>query len=794
MPATAKSPSPDAVLSLAPLMNPASVAIIGASSNFAKPGGRPIEALKEYGYQGRIYPVNPKYDSIGDLKCYPSILEVPEPVDTAIISVPAASVLDVVGQCGQRGVKSVIIFSSGFAEVGGEGKKLQERLKNLARQARVRVCGPNCYGIVNVKTGAMCTFSDSVFLRFADGGNYFGFVSQSGGFGWLLFDMAQKEGVGFSFFVSSGNEADADLADYMAYMLEDPGTKVIGSYVEQIRYPAKMAQVARRALELKKPILMFKVGTSSVGAQAAASHTGAMAGSDQVYDAFFKQTGIVRVKTVPEMATFARLVRAGRFPQGKRVGIMSGSGGGAVVLADRCEELGLVLPELDPATQARMEEILPEFASCRNPADITGAFLAAPEVLYQSALAFLSDPNIDMGVLLFAISGHTGVQAAQMVARVYRQVDKPLLVIALAPGEGEMSAQAMEVLSQAGIPVALDFEAVKAMATLAEFAERARILTSQPAGAAGAPGTADRSPKARRALRDLQGRPGQPVELTEHQAKRVLSAYDIPVTKEGVAHSPEEAVAIARRLGYPVVLKIESPDILHKTDAGGVKLGLAGDQEVKKAYAEILDSVYRYNPEAQVEGILVQEMLPQATEVIVGLTQDPTFGPVVVFGLGGILVEVMKDVSMRVAPLSRRDAEEMIREIKGYPILTGVRGRPKADIDAVIQVLLQVSELATDLSGIVKELDINPLMVFPQGQGVKAADALMVLGKQASLGGLSGYDREAKSALGWQAVERWSLGTGRACAATIHEEEGSSGEKSADFSNRGAIAIRRQEP
>lgn len=730
MPATTQSPTPDAVQSLAPLMNPASVAIIGASTNFAKPGGRPIEALKEYGYQGRIYPVNPKYDYIGELKCYPSVLEVPEPVDTAIISVPAASVLDVVSQCGQRGVKSVIIFSSGFAEVGGEGRKLQDRLKHLARQNGIRVCGPNCYGIVNVKSGAMCTFSDNVFKRFPDHGNYFGFVSQSGGFGWLLFDMAQKEGVGFSFFVSSGNEADVDLADYMAYMLEDQDTKVIGSYVEQIRHPDKMAQVARRALELKKPILMFKVGTSTVGAQAAASHTGAMAGSDQVYDAFFKQTGIVRVKTVPEMATFARLVKAGRFPRGKRVGIMSGSGGGAVVLADRCEEMGLVLPQLDPATQARMEEILPDFASCRNPADITGAFLAAPEVLYQSALAFLSDPNIDMGVLLFAISGHTGAQAAEMVAQVYRQVDKPLLVIALAPGEGEMSVRSMEILRQAGIPVALDFEAVKAMATLAEFAERARILISEPtlvSSPVGAPRAADRGEEAKEILRSLGARSGLRPELTEHQAKKLLSAYGIPVTKEEVATSPEEAVAIARRLGYPVVLKVESPDILHKTEAGGVKLGLAGDEEVRKAYAEILDSVCRYNPGAQVDGILVQEMLPKATEVIVGITQDATFGPVVVFGLGGILVEVMKDVSMRVAPLTRRDAEEMIREIKGYPILTGVRGRPAADLEALTQVLLRVSQLATDLSGIVKELDINPLMVFPKGRGVKAADALMVL-------------------------------------------------------------------
>ncbi len=694
--------------------NPKSIAIVGASRNPDKPGGRPLAALQSRGYAGKVFPINPRYRELAGLECHPTILDVPDDIDMAIISVAAEAVLEVVGQCAQKGVKALVIFSAGFSEVGVEGERLQQELREIARQGNMRLLGPNSLGLIDLTNSVTACFAHVVTLEPASP-RTLGFVTQSGAFGALLYFEATQLGVGFSSFTSVGNEADAEFADFVAYLLDDPGTTMIGGYLEGAKNGEKLRQAAEKALRLEKPLLIIKVGRTRAGARAASSHTASLAGDDQVYDAFFRQMGIVRLETISELTSFAILHRSGRSFRGKRVAIISGSGGHGVMIADKCESLGLSVPEITGATREKLSRHLPSFGSGRNPVDLTAQGATDSSMLGNCMRSVIGDENIDIVMAHAFFRDHDGIARAKELIEIYHSTNKPIVIMTHAHHVSPMSTQCVGMLEEAGIPILQDgLLAAQAVAKLAWYHERTqRISSGRPAPEA--PGEPERDEVAR-LLRGAN-------HLSEFECKRILEHCGIPVTREDPAASADEAVRLARELGYPVALKVQSGQIMHKSDAGGVALDLTSEGDVRRAYDEILSNARRAAPQAEIQAVLVQEMVKGGVEVILGSTTDPVFGPVVMFGLGGIFVEALGDVSFRIAPLSRNDAEDMIEEIKGYRILRGIRGREPADLDAIADALLSVSRLVTDHRDAIEELDINPLVVFPRG--AKAVDALI---------------------------------------------------------------------
>ncbi|KJS17135.1 MAG: hypothetical protein VR69_06460 [Peptococcaceae bacterium BRH_c4b] len=700
---------------------PESIAIIGASSNPNKPGGLPIGYLLNKGYEGKIYPVNPARESINGLKCYPSVLDIPDKVDLAIVSVVAADVYHTLEECVAKGIRAAVIFSAGFAEVGPEGLALQQRLTELAGKTGLRLAGPNCVGLLNANNGVMATFAPVADLPPVEP-KVLGFVTQSGTFGTLIYNDCLYKGVGFSYFVSVGNEADLEFADFLEYMIHDPGTKLVGGYMEGAKDTVKLRRVAEEALRKEKPVLIMKAGSTAAGSRAAASHTGSLAGSDSIYNAFFKQTGMIRINLHTEVIHFAPLFQMGKPPKGRNVAIVSGSGGRGVTLSDCCETLGLNVVPLRQETRDRLESILPAFASTQNPVDLTAAVMTRPELLLESLKIVSDDPDVD---IILTGMNFQGFDSSHPLIRefidfyyhIQNNTDKFMLVSYFVQPGSEMDSGGRELL-QAGMHLVFDWhENIKAVSQLATYYETLQ-KRKQDKYRVQAPGV--KKP-------DLSGllKPGE--TLSESAAKAVLEKYGIPVTREAMATSASEAVSQAKTIGYPVVLKVDSPDILHKTEAGSVKLNLKNDDEVRAAYHEVISNARKYKPDARINGVSVQEMLPEGTEVIVGVTRDPAFGPVIMFGLGGIFVEVLKDVSFRVAPLSPGDASDMIEEIKGFAVLKGVRGKPPVDIEAIADVILKISALVTDYRDSIEELDINPLIVYPRG--IKAADALLVVRK-----------------------------------------------------------------
>jgi acetyltransferase len=698
---------------IASFYDPRSIAIIGASANPNKPGGRPLAALLKRGYAGKVFPVNPSYDEIAGLTCYPTILDVPGDVEMAIISVPANLVPDLLEECGAKGVKAAVIFTAGFSEVGGAGEALQRTIRDLAHEYGFRILGPNCLGIINVSNSVVASFAHIVDLEPVPGS--LGLVTQSGAFGAMIYAEATLAGVGCSSFASVGNEAESEFSDFAAYLLEDPDTTVIGGYLEGARNGDKLRRVAEKALVRGKPIVMLKVGRTASGARAASSHTGSLAGDDEIYDAFFRQTGVVRVDALSELTAFAIVHRGGRDFRGRRVGILSGSGGYGVMVADKCESLGLLVPELGPATRAELARSLPEFGSGRNPIDLTAQAGMDPSMLGKCFRTLAADPDIDIILAHAFFQEPNGMTLAKELIQIYESTSKAIVMMTHARPKPGMEVECVERLTRLGIPVLTDgLAAATAVAKLAWYQEKAAQAAARDAGEA--------QPEIAPAEAVTPAiRAGEC--LSEHRSKQVLQAYGIPVTREALATSADMAVGLARELGYPVALKVQSPQIAHKTEADGIRLNLDSDDAVRSAYGEILANAERSTPRAGVEGVLVQEMLTGGVELIIGATRDPVFGHAIMFGLGGIFVEALRDVSFRIAPLSRVDAEEMIDEIAGHRVLRGIRGRPPADREAIIDALLRVSRLVCDHREEIAELDINPLVVFPSG--AKAVDALI---------------------------------------------------------------------
>jgi len=695
------------------LFHPAAIAIVGASADDASISGQPLKFLRQHGYAGAIYPVNPKYPEIAGLRCYGDLASLPSVPDVVLIAVAAGRVPDVLRQCGEKDVPFAVVLTSGFAETGEAGAQAQRELATAAAQYGVRVIGPNCQGLMNISEDFYFGFGAPFGLNYRKGA--VSLTSQSGAFGNSILMLADAEGIGFRYYASTGNESVTTTLDLVEYFLGDTATRVIAAYVEGLRDAHRLIGLGRVALRAGKPLLVWKVGNSAAGARAAASHTANLGGATALYRAAFRQTGIVEVNDVGDLADCAKALLPGRLPRGNRIVVVSMSGGAGIAMADRCSESDLELPSLEPGTLEALRKVLPAYASVANPLDVTGSLLNDPGMLKETLKRIVGDPNVDMiGIALAAASGKLATELAREVVRVADEFRVPVLVAWNA--DPAANAEAYRILDDAGIPrYQSPVRCARGAAALWQYA-RARLR--QVEIDAETPLAISR-PECR--LRLAQ----QANDLPEYAAKRMLSDYGIAVTREELATTADEAAHIAGTIGFPVALKIQASGIPHKTEAGGVRIGIASAEEARAGFSAIVVNAKAYAPQAVLDGVLVQQMVTGATELIVGVNNDARFGPAVMVGFGGVFAEVMRDVAFRLAPITLSEAQEMVRELRAFAILDGARGRPKADIDALAEALTRVSAMAVDLKDQMAELDINPLFVLPAGRGVLAGDALI---------------------------------------------------------------------
>jgi acetate---CoA ligase (ADP-forming) len=712
--------------SLEPLMRPKSIVIFGVSGDLSKLSGMPLRHLINHRFSGKIFPINAKYDEIGGYKCYPDILSIPESeeIDLALVVLPAKNVHETLQKCIQRGIKAAIVYSSGFAEIGGKGIELQQQIRELVWDNHLLLCGPNTDGIGIPHEQIPLGFATSMELL--PPGNI-GLVTHSGAVMNSIVYRCWDRGMGFTYHVCAGNEAHLESSDYIKYMLDDPKTKVILAFIEGFKDTKKFLAVADYAMEKQKPIVVLKVGKSEKGSKAAASHTGALTGSDQVYDAVFKQKGVIRADDFDDLAATALLFQKCALPKGTGVGVISVSGGAMGVMADKAAELGVDLPDLAPHTQEELQRIF-HWAKPTNPFDLTGQMASDPTLLSKVLNLFLEDENI--AFLIVTVTPFPSFFDEKFfldIVEASKNSPKPMAVCTI---RGTLREQYAKVLTQAELPILYtpdeSFRAIKALIAYSQYQERYCTRAKDISRIKSNKGT----PEIEEMRRELMS---TNEIFTERQTKNILSRYDIPVTKEALAKTTKAAIEQARNIGYPVVLKIESPQIIHKSDAGCIKLNISTDEELASAFNEVIINAQKYNPAADIAGVLVQEMVPDGLEVIMGISRDPQFGLTIMFGLGGIFVEVLEDISLRLVPITRRDAEEMIKEIKGYKILQGVRGQPPRDIDALVDTLLKVSRLAQDMEDKISEMDLNPIIVFGTGKGIKVVDSLMILNRDLKL-------------------------------------------------------------
>ncbi len=682
-------------------LRPRTVAVIGVSENPRAPGVSMFQKIraKVEGHGGRVFPVNPKTTSLYGLTCYPSLDAIPEEIDLGVIQV--ADAVAALRQCVAKRCRFAVVFTAGFAETGADGAAREEELLRIAREGGVRLFGPN----TNL----------NAFEPLADlPGPKIALVTQSGNQGRPLI-QAQELGVAYSHWIPTGNESDLELADFVLHVATHPEVAVIAAYVEGFKDPAKLARAADACLRAGKPIVMVKVGRSDAGRRMAQAHTGHLAGSDRIVDAFCRQYGIVRVEDLDELlevaSAFARLPR----PAGDGACVYGISGGTSALLSDLLGAYGVAVPELAAATQQRLRALLPPYLTVRNPVDNGGAIERTGQgVALLDAIADDPTTAVVATAIAGALPGITDVLAKELVA-LHASGRKPVAVIWASPLTDD---DAFRTLVAGRVPLFRSFRGCARVlrAWLGWYAHAQRYVSALEVRAA------------RQAMPvAIEGRPGRSGALSEPDAKRLLAAYGIPVTREEVAPSAAEAVAAAQRIGFPVALKIASPDVLHKSDAGLVRLGLRDPASVTEAFDAIVQRARASFPDARLDGVLVQEMVAGGVETILGVTVDPQFGPVVLFGLGGVLVEVLEDVALRPLPIGRDDALAMIDELRGRRILDGVRGRPACDVQALADAILAVARLADEHRDTVRELDVNPLVAFPPGQGVKALDALVVL-------------------------------------------------------------------
>jgi acyl-CoA synthetase (NDP forming) len=695
----------DVFNSLRPLFRPKTIAVLGASADPGKIGGRPVQLLKDFGYTGKILPVNPNYDEVQGLKAYASIKDIKEPVDQAIMAVPARMALQVAEDCAAQGVKSIVAFTSGFAEMDADGEKAQIALTELANDTGMRILGPNCLGVFSSEDNAYSTFTASILDGRPKVGPV-GIASQSGAFGSHCFVLARERGLGMRYWVTTGNECDIGFAECVQYLAEDEDTKVILGYMEGCRDPERLYEALSLAHSKGKPVIIMKVGGSDVGAQAAASHTASLAGSDDAFNSIFDKFGVFRATTLREAIDISYACSFGVYPKSNRLGIVTISGGAGVVMADAAEEYGLTLAPMPATVQKELKELVP-FAGTRNPVDTTANFFNDWTILTKFFEAMLEKGNYDAIASFFTYFAQSDAMSEKLMEAI-RPIRKkyPERLMALSIyGTRENIAK----LENEGILAFEDpHEVVQAVAALYKFRKGfERALPKPPR----IPATTPKVPKK---------------VLNEYDAKRLLKKAGVPSGRESLAKTPADAAKAAAKLGFPVVLKIVSPDIQHKTEIGGVLLGLESQTAVRKGFNDIMVNAKRAAPNAKIDGILVSKMMGGGVETILGTYRDPVFGQMVMFGLGGVLTEVLGDVAFKVAPFGRKEAMDMIKSIKGYAILDGARGKAKADVDALAAALSDLSIFAAANADTLESVDVNPFIVRDKGKGGVALDALII--------------------------------------------------------------------
>ena len=702
-------------MTLKAFFEPASLAVIGASSNPAKLGHAVLKNIVEGGYarHGKIYPINTKAREILGYPAYPTVLAVPEPIDLAVIVIPYPYVPDVLRTCGKKGIPTAIVISAGFREAGMEGLEREHELISIAREFNIRLIGPNCLGVVDTFTPLNATFAAG-----APPSGPMAFTSQSGALGIAVLDWAQAGRLGLSKFVSLGNKADVDEVDLLRAWRDDEHTRVILIYSEELSNGQEFIRVAREVTQVK-PVIAIKSGVTQSGARAVSSHTGSLAGSEQAYQAAFRQAGVLQADSLESLFDMALALSYQPPLQGERVAIVTNAGGPGILATDALERAGLTIARFETKTIKALEQHLPDAASAANPVDVLGD--ATPDRYRYALETVAADSNVDGLLAVLVPQAVLDTKAvAEAIVSLESHLDKPILTCFM--GEARMAA-AIDSLTAHGIPnYPFPKRVAQVFRAMADYQEiRKRPIPKFV--------TFDVDEAATRTVIDKARAEGR-ATIGDAEARQILEAYGLPIPRSKLAETADHAIEFAHQIGYPIVLKIASPDILHKTDVGGVKVGLQNDEELRDAYELIIYRAQRYLPEAHLWGCQVQQMAPPGgLEVLIGIKRDPQFGPLVTFGLGGIYVETLRDVTFRISPFSPQQAEAMLGEIRASAILDGMRGQPPLDKTALVDSLLRVSQLAQNFPEIA-ELDINPLIVYPREQGVIAIDMRLVITKE----------------------------------------------------------------
>lgn len=694
------------------LFSPRAIAIVGASPDASRIGGQPHRVLRTAGYRGAIYPVNPKYAEIEDLRCYERIAALPRPCDLALIAVGAPLVPQVIRECGAAGIPYAIVFSAGFRETGPEGAELEEALKRVARESGVRIIGPNCLGMMNLVDRVYCGFGAG-FSNPKLASGPVAFVSQSGGFAFSVVALAEYEGIGFNYVMSVGNEVDISTLDLLAAFLERDDVEVVVSYIEGVQDGRRLRAIGARALHLGKPILVWKAGNSKAAHVAARSHTASMTADYTLYRAAFAEGGFIEIEDVHDLVDCARTFLGRRLPRGPNVAAITTSGGSGVLIADGCEARGLKLPPIARETAARIAEYAPNHSSLANPVDLTAQVSGDYASFNRAVSDLLADPGVDQLIVRYgSVQGPKGAAWAEELARIAGEQAKPVLVAwSRVPDRAE---PALRMLEEHRIPWLLTpGRAARAAVALYEFARKRAAYTA---------------PRSRGTGRLVEPRalawPHGTSMLSESESKARLAAYGIRIPREALldAHTIESLAQTP--VPFPVAIKVDSPDLPHKTEAGAVRLDVGSLVELRRAACEVMTAARQYKPDARVSGVLVSEMA-RGVEVIVGAVNDSYFGPVVMVGLGGVHTEILRDVAYRYAPFDVRTAREMIAETRGAALLEGYRGRPALDVHALADMLARLSLLIADHENRVASIDVNPVFVWESG--AVAADALISL-------------------------------------------------------------------
>ena len=703
-------------LDISLLMAPRSVALVGATDHLTSFGGRVYQQMTGFGFSGRIYPVNPRLKEIRGAKCYASIKDLPETPDHVGLVVSSERAFDVLADCAAMGVKFATVFSGGFAESGtAEGRERQQRLIDFGKTSGMRFMGPNCNGVINFVDGFAMTSSAAIKGPRAAPGDI-GVVSHSGGLGQInVMWRAQEIGLGISYEASCGNEADIDTLDFARFMVRSEITNVVLLAIEAIKDGEKFRRLAHEAAELEKPLVVLKIGATDAGSRAAASHTGAIAGDNDILNAVVKQYGLIRVNECNELYETAIFLRKRRWPKDRGLAAVAPTGGNIVNMADAGAKFDLLWKPFAPATQAALDKLMPGYGKAGNPTDLTSAATGNQEFYRDALNTIAADPGVDV---LIPIIPSLAKGDVQRNAEMVRDCEKLAALLWVGGCTDDRSFGAKDLV-HAGFTVYRDaMPCARAIRAAFDFGEHIRAKKS---GALTPVRPAGTDQVAAMAGLEVLGE-----KMTEREAKQLLAHYGLPVTQEALARTAAEAVAFAEKIAGKVALKIDSPDIAHKTEAGGVRLSLVGGAAIAEGLDAIMDSAKHYAPQARINGVLVQEMARPGVELMLGVIRDPVFGPIVVAGLGGIHVEVLKDIAYRAAPVTPRQAGEMLNELRGVKLLDGVRGMAARDRAAVVDAIVRLSWFAHDFKDAIAEMDINPLMVYEQGAGARVLDALIV--------------------------------------------------------------------